>query len=150
MVHLNASRFTSFEYKNKIYKVDAPADHVLEDMLQPNYWAHVARVLRTGDEVIVVSEDNVWRAHFHILNAGDNWANVYCLKFDEMSKIFEMPADADTSYIVEHSGNFHKWRVRKKGEDKALVAQLVTRDEALKWLADYKKTLKVKRPEQAA
>lgn len=149
MVHLNANRFSSLEYKHKNWFVDAPVDHTLEDMLMPNYWAHISRQLSTGDEIVVWAEDNTYVARFYVIDAGANWAKVYCHKFDEITKTFELPEDADTAYIVEWSGNYHKHRVRRKQDGEVLVSQLKTREEALTWLKDYKKSLIVKKRDTA-
>lgn len=141
MVHVSPNRMSVYEFKNKTYKVDIPTGHILSQLLEPSYWAHVAHKLQTGDEIIAVSEDNLYRAHFYVLDKGVAWASVYCLKFDELTKAFDMPAEADTNYVIEFSGNFHKWRIRRRSPEAVMVSQLPTRDKAVEWLKNYQQTL---------
>lgn len=147
MVSLNSSRFASAEYKNNTYRADIPVGHKIEDMLKPEYWAHISSRLRNGDEIKALSEDNSYFVHFIVMNAGGNWAKVNVINFVELSSQFAAPEEADINYIIEHSGNFHKFRVKRKADDTVLVAKLETREEAINWLRQYKKSLVIaKRP----
>lgn len=141
MVHVSPHRFTSFEYRNKVCKVDIESGHTLEQMLEPAYWAHVANKLQDGDEIVAVAEDNTFRAHFYVIERGPNWANVYCLKFDELTKEFQIPVTADQNYLVQFGGNLHKWRVKRKSDGQVLISKLKTPEQATDWLRNYKATL---------
>lgn len=143
MVQVSPNRMSLFEHKHRVLFLDVPHGHTLEQMMEPKYWAHNAMKMRPGDEIVAVAEDNSFRAEFHVLDVGPNWANVYCFKFDQLTAQFELPADADSNFIIEYSGNYHKWRVRRKDDKsgKPLIAFLKDRPAALAWLANYKKTL---------
>lgn len=147
MVTLNPSRFTGYEFKNKVYKVDLPKDHLIEDIIKPEYWAHVARYLQPSDEIIAVCEANTYRLHLFVVNSGSTFVKVQVIAFTELSKEFDVPVEADTNYIIEHCGNFHKWRVRRKSDNEVLVSQLRDRSDAVKYLGDYKKALVVNKRE---
>ena len=141
MVHITPNRLMTHEHRHKIFFADVPAGHILTHLLEPSYWAHIANKVNLGDEIIALAEDNTYRAHFIVLQKSTGWVQVYCLKFDELTKPFEMPDDADTTYAVEHSGNYHKWRVRRKSDNYVLVSQLKTRDEAVAYLRQHMATL---------
>lgn len=141
MVHLTPNRLVTFEHRHKTFFADVPAGHILTNLMEPAYWSHIATKVNIGDEIIALAEDNTYRAHLLVLQKGVGWVQVFCLKFDELTKPFEMPADADTSYIIEFSGNYHKWRVTRRVDGQVLVAQLKTRDEAVNWLRNYQATL---------
>ena len=143
MVTLNPGRFTAYEFANKVYKVDVPFGHQMEHILQPEYWMHVARYLNSGDEVIAVAEDNSYRAHLFVTTKTTTAVKMAVVNFTELSKEFEVPADADTSYVIEWSGNYHKWRVRRKVDNFIIASQFKFREEAVKALAEYKKALTI-------
>ena len=141
MVHITPNRVMTHEHRHKIFFADVPSGHILTQLMEPAYWAHVGNKLNLGDEIIALAEDNLYRAHLLVLGKGTGWVQVFCLKFDELTKPFEMPVDADTSYIIEHSGNMHKWRVRRRADNHVLVSQLKTRDEAVAFLRQHMTTL---------
>jgi hypothetical protein len=141
LVHITPNRLTTHEHRHKIFFADIPSGHILSQLMEPAYWAHVVNKVNIGDEIIALAEDNLYRAHLLVLGKGVGWVQTYCLQFDELTKPFEMPADADTSYIVEFSGNMHKWRVRRRSDNLVLVSQLKTRDEAVQFLRQYQITL---------
>lgn len=152
MVSLHASRFASFEYKNKIFKVDIPSGVTPDQLLEPAYWMHVSRTLQTGDEIVALAEDNTYYVRLIVLNAGINWANVKVLYFAELSKEFEVPADADTAYDIVFGGNFHKWRVVRKSDNQTIAIGMKTREEAVEELKRYKKAIqhKAEKPAEEA
>jgi hypothetical protein len=141
LVHLVPNRLTTHEHRHKIFFADIPAGHILTHLMEPSYWAHIAMKVNTGDEIIALAEDNTYRAHLLVLQKGTGFVQVYCLQFDELTKPFEMPADADTAYIIEHSGNRHKWRVKRRSDNQVLISELKTRDEAVSYLRQYQATL---------
>jgi hypothetical protein len=143
VVSLNASRFSNFEHKNRILKVEVPVDHTVDMMLEPAYWAHVARGLRNGDEIRALADDNSFYATFIVVHAGPNWANVKNTGYTPLDVKFELPEDADDNFEVEFGGNHHKWRVRRRGIAQPLFTYLPTKEAALTKLKEYKKSLAI-------
>lgn len=141
MVNLLPNRFGSFEYKNNTFKVEVPVGHTTEDFLKEEYWSHVARNLRNGDIIFAMAEDNSFFIQAVVIAAWNTGAKVHIFQYATLSKDFELPAEADKNYEVAHGGNHHKWRVLRKSDAKVLVAKLATREDAIKWLNEYKKAL---------
>jgi hypothetical protein len=62
--------------------VDAKAGTKIEDVLQPQYWAHVAGQLGPYTRIEVL-ETGEWMLELLVINCGRNWAKVQVLhKFE--------------------------------------------------------------------
>ncbi len=104
----------------------------VNDLLDPNYWAHVARRMKAGDIVIAVPDDRHYFAEFFVLAASTNWAKLVLLRHKVLIKD-NVPTEKD-GYIVKFAGK-HKWRVEKDGE--VLSKSHDDQKSAAAWLAEH-------------
>lgn len=71
-----ASRFKPMEFIRTLYRYVSEAGTDIETVLKQEYWVHLARSLRPGDEIIVVCEDDSYRLHLEVADCGDLWARM--------------------------------------------------------------------------
>jgi len=117
-----------------VWQVKPDISCKIEDLLDPNYWAHVARSFRAGDRIEAVPEDRHYFAEFFVIGASSNWAKIVLLRHQVLIKDNE--SLSKDGYIVKWAGS-HKWRVEKDGE--ILSKGHDDQKSAAAWLANHTK-----------
>lgn len=67
---VNESRLRPVEYVQTRYRIVAEQGTPIETVLKPTYYAHVARLLKPGDELLIIAEDNAWRLEAVVIDTG--------------------------------------------------------------------------------
>lgn len=116
--------------------VAAPAAGTkIEDMLKPEYWAHVCRMLHVSDRIEAVPEDGEWFAEFYVCDTGLNRASVVLLRKHNLHSE-ELPVIA-ADYEVKWKGQSMKWTIIRIS-DKAVVKDgFSAKGDAEFWLHEY-------------
>jgi hypothetical protein len=102
------------EAKRRDFVLDVPEEHSRTDLLDPSYWAHVARDLAPFDRIEARAETGEWFSELVVVSAGRNFAIVR-----ELSH-FDMTGQATASAPVE----MHRHAVQWKGSRKFCVVRL--------------------------
>lgn len=110
----------------------------LEDVLKPEFWANVAKLLRAPDKIIVMAEDKSFYCELVVFDSYATRAEVRV--FGE--PIFDDPAKrhiAESDYGVVDGGLNKRWTIIQKSDGRELKADgtLHTREAAEIWLRDY-------------
>ena len=124
-------------YARTIWQVKPEIAAKIEDLLDPDYWAHVANSLRAGDRIEAVPEDRHYFAEFFVLAASTNWAKLVLLR--EVTLIKDNDKSVTGEFSVAFAGA-HKWRITRGKE--VLKHGFDDKDSAAKWLADNLKELR--------
>ena len=119
-----------------IWQVKPEIAVTVEDLLDPNYWAHVARRMRAGDRVEAVPADRHYFAEFFVLAASTNWAKLVLLR--KVTIIKDHENTVTEGFTVGFAGK-HKWRVTRG--DEILSKGHDDKESASKWLVDHMKDL---------
>ena len=121
---------------HNIWQVKPEIAATVQDLLNPEYWAHVARRMRAGDRVEAVPDDRHYFAEFFVLAASTNWAKLVLIR--EVTLIKDNEKTVTEGFSVAFAGA-HKWRVTR-GEE-VLSKGHDDKDSATKWLAENIKDL---------
>lgn len=112
-----------------------------EDVIKPDFWAHVSERLRAWDELHVRCKDGTWMAHLVVLDASRQWARVHVLSgphnftnSDVSMSQAEKIAQAD--FDVKFRGP-RKWSVVRKSDNAVLHEDESTEPGAKAWLAGH-------------
>jgi hypothetical protein len=124
-------------YARTIYQVKPEITVTVEDLLQPDYWAHVAKQLRAGDRIEAIPDDRHYFAEFFVLAASTNWAKLVLLR--EVVLIKDHEKTVTDGFSVGFAGP-HKWRVTQGSE--VLSKGHDDKDAAANWLANHLKEIK--------
>jgi len=108
-----------------------------EAMMEPGYWANVSKDLRAGDEIIVVPEDQSWRAHLFVRSAGKVEALVQCLS---MVTLGEDVSTQGGGYEVKFRGRA-KWAVVVVATGEVVKDGLATKEDAAAWMVQHTKAM---------
>ena len=119
------------EFARTVWVVKPEPGVTLEQLLQPESWAHVAKSLKPGDLIDVLSADNEWYAELFVRSADSNEVKVAVLKHYTFG---DAKAVVDGEVEVKHRGEAKKWSVLRKSDRAVLVEGLETRGAAEDWV----------------
>lgn len=116
---------------------------ILEDVLDTDYWKHIAVKLRPHDTIEVLAEDGSWYARLLVINADRLWARVFKLEYHDLTNSHEgMPKTQEEEYDITWT-SMGKYALIKKGGQglPSLKDGFQTKLEALTWLDGHLRTL---------
>jgi len=129
------------ETVRNVWHVTATAGTKPEDLTEPQYWAHVARLLRLGDRIEVLAADASWYAELRVMEVGRKesfGARVaFTLPPVELKNDAALPALND--YEAKPYGS--SWNVYKIGIADPVKTDLPDQIAANKWIASQRKAL---------
>jgi len=112
----DVKRPTSIEasdFARTIWQVKPEIKAKVKDLLEPEYWAHVAKIMKAGDRIEAIPEDRHYYAEFFVLAASSNWAKLVLLR--EITLIKDNETSVTEGFSIGFAGN-HKWRVTRGKE----------------------------------
>lgn len=125
------NRIKQADFIRTVWSAQPEPGTTLDEMLLPEYWANVAKTLKKGDRIDVMSDDGAWLAELFVRASADNSVLVTVLQ----KYVFSAPeAPADDAFEIKHRGGA-KWSVIRKSDKRVLVENMETRGEADTWVA---------------
>ena len=136
---LNPQRMSLAEQVRQDWVVNAEFGTTVADVLDPQYWAHMASQMQAWDRIDVRLETGEWLLELLVINTGRNWAQVHLLKQHDLEQRSEtMPAAQ--KHKIEWKGPQHKWCVIRLADSEMIQRELASKEAAGQWLAAYEKT----------
>lgn len=135
LVGLAFDRWALKEHRNPGNWVCVPVGTAVEDLLEPSFWANVARQLKPNSTIEVHWDDSSRYAELYVISAGRNWAAVTPMRVLELAKP-KLPDQAD-KHRVEFAGPVDKHRVVRITDGAVLRAGFATEREAQTFLDGY-------------
>lgn len=114
-----------FEFDNTVWSVSVDANTPYEEILKPEYWAHVVlpKNMKIGDEIKAKSVTGEWFAWLMIRDCGNTWAKVEVLfKKDFEAAKPEADGVSIPGFKVEWQGIANKFVVIRE-KDGAVISQ---------------------------
>jgi hypothetical protein len=120
------------EFVRPVYCATIPIGTLPEDLLKPEYWAHVATHLRPWARIEARAEDGTWFAEYIVLSVDRTWARVrmlgkYNLTNNDVS-LSQAEKVTQSGFEVKWRGAA-KWSVIRKA-DSAVLKEGMDREEA--------------------
>lgn len=112
----------------------------LEDVLQPEYWSHVARNLRTGHRVEIFAADGSYWAMLIVRAAGTRDAVVQTLQHVELGPQSDIVV-APSAYEVKWRGPSKKWGVVRREDNEVIRDEFAVKEQAAKWMKNHIQSL---------
>lgn len=131
------------DYARQSFRATPPAGTTLDEMLAPEYWAHVAQKVNPHDLIEVVPEDGAFFARLFVVSTQKLSMKVAKLEYVE----FSTTAIAETAKVKDEfeckwSGPAAKWRVHRKADNSlATTDSFASREDAETWLGINIKSL---------
>lgn len=144
MATLKTSNFKNAEYARTVWHVESEHGETIDQIMRPEYWAHVAAQLSPGDRIEVIAQDNKFFAEFHVFARLVGGAKVGLLRYEVFAdNAFEvgMTDLGVPDYKVVWKYNKYKWCVQRVSDGELISKFHVDEKAAHDWLIDYRKTL---------
>lgn len=135
---LTPSRIGQTVTRRNDWLVNVPPETTKEDLMNREFWTHVANKLRPLDHVEVVVDDGSAWYLFLVMKANNNEAILKLLH--EADFVGEQEEDVTGDYSVKYAGPVAKHRVIRNSDGRVMEEGISTKEEAYARLATYSKT----------
>jgi len=137
-VILNPQRMGLAEQLRQDWVVNAEQGTTVPDVLDPQYFAHMASQLQQLDHIEVRLETGEWVLELLVTGVGRNYAQVHLLHKYDLQPTDESVAPA-AKHRVEYKGPQQKHIVLRVADGAILQSGFDKKVLALEWLANYEK-----------
>jgi len=128
------SRLSLADEMSNRWRVNVPMGTTPEDVMEADFWQHVAVKFRPGDEIVVMPDNMAWKLVLHVVGAGRLFAHVAKQDFYEFAPL-EQAIKLPSIYEVKFLGSHHKWGVIR--ESKPLKDGFETEGLARRYAANH-------------
>lgn len=132
MAKILAPQLKEAEFARRVWCASPERGVGIDDMLQPAYWAHVAKTIRSGDRIEAVANDGAWFAEFYVTGSGANEVRVVPLRVVDLT----VKVRIDPEYEIKFRGRA-KWSVLRLSDKAVMVDGLDDEQAANDWLAKH-------------
>jgi hypothetical protein len=137
-------RFKDAAYERNIWQASIENGVTFDEVVKPEFWAHVAAKLKANDHIEVVAENGEYFGELLVIDSGRLWAKVAVLRFVELAAQ-EVPAalltSAASGYRVEYKGPTLKHVVIRLSDNQIVQEGIPRKNEAELWVAEHVKAL---------
>lgn len=137
-VFLAGDRLHLREQVRQDWVIDAAAGTTIEDVLDPQYLAHLATGIELYSRIEVLVESGEWMLELLVVGVGRNWVKTRLLQKHELQPVAETLETA-ARYKVEYKGPHHKFAVIRKADEQVVQGGFPNRNEANSWLANHER-----------
>lgn len=131
-------QFKLREQARQDWVVDAAEGTIVEDVLDPQYWAHVASQMQLYDRIEVLVETGEWMLELVCTGVGRNWAQVQILSRHDLTPPVEAMSAA-ARYSVDWKGPARKFAVIRKSDSQIVQEGFANRNDANAWLSNHER-----------
>ena len=132
---LNASRFSAANQVRNVWAVTPEEGTDFDELLRPDYWAHIAKSLRPNDILEVVPDENDYFARLMVRDVGNIWAEVVLLDRYEFEAIEDRTVRPD-GLAVTWKGPHLRFSVIRVADGKVVKTGFAEKAAASRWIAD--------------
>lgn len=139
-VRIMPARFQLAEHARNVYVITVEENQKKEDVMNPDYWAHIAGKLRQYDEIMVRSDVGAFYGHLLVVACERTWAKTAVLSWVVLEE-GNVSEQEPTDYRVEYKGPYKKFCVIRVEDSALLKDEIQTKKEANQWVEDYRITV---------
>jgi hypothetical protein len=139
VVQINNTRMQMAEYWRNEWVVNAELGTTVEDVMDPQYWAHMAAMLKPYDRIEVRVDDGSWLLELIVTGCDRSWAKVHLLQRYELTTA-DVAQTQSAKYEVAWKGPQHKWVVIRLSDQMMIKSELGSKNIAYTWMLDFEKS----------
>ena len=136
---ITPTRMRLAEYDRQEWIVNAELSTTAEDLLKPEYWAHMAEQMKPYDHIEVRAEDDAWIATLIVRRVERSAVIVHLTSFIEFDSSMPMP-QINAKHDVQWKGPQRKFAVIRLVDKEIIKEDFGSRDDAARWMREYEKT----------
>lgn len=125
------------ETARNVHVVPIPPKVKIEDVMDPDFWAHCTGLFREGDKIECRSQDNAWYAELMVASVGTLLVKMWRLLYVELGEAASGVPRRATSEFVVNLGGPQRWRVVRLADKAPIHIGEPTKEEAERWLAKF-------------
>lgn len=130
------------EQLRRDWVVTAEHGTTIEEVMDAQYWSHVAAQMNPFDTIEVHPESGEWLLKLRVINTGRNWAQMFEEhRYDLVKRAEEMPAAI--RHKVEYKGTKMRFCIIRIADNEIIQKEFATEAEAMERLVQYEKTIGV-------
>lgn len=118
------------EFTRTVWAATPEPGTTLADLQAAEYWAHVSKNFKPGDQIEIFPPGGEWFATLYVRSVAANAVQVFTLNH----VVFGGAKQVEEGFDIKHRGGAG-WGVVRKSDRAVLVEKLETRQEAEAWLA---------------
>ena len=138
-VPVGEDRWQLKEHRNPGHWVCVQSGVTVEQLLDPGFWANVARHLQARSTIEVHWDDASQFAELYVVDSGRNWASVAVLRHHKIRR--PQLKQLAEHYEVAFNGPVDRFRILRLSDREVIKAGFATEAQAHLFLADYKRKL---------
>lgn len=129
------------ESVRNVYQITAPEGTTPDDLVDPKFWVHVARLLRAGDRVEVLAADVSWYAELRVMEVGrsQTFGARLAYTLPPVALLNDHPLPVLNDYEARPYGS--TWRVFMAGSADPVKSDLPDKVSAEKWIASQRRAM---------
>lgn len=111
------------------------------DVLEPDFWKHVARRVVTTDRIEAWAKDGTWMGEYVVL-----FKTEHELRLFEIARRELPTGKVDTSaavYFTEWISPPLRWGIRRKSDNEIIKSGFETKEQAVVWMQEHRKSMGV-------
>lgn len=137
---LKESRFETAQAARNLWCVTTEPGTTKEQIMQPDFWAHVARQMQPFDKIEVRCDDSSYYGEFIVLDVGRNEARIREINFVSLEYKPELIEQTSMSGLEPAwRGPKLRWCVERKHDKARLVDGLADKADAYTWITNHEK-----------
>lgn len=136
---LLSERMKESAYVRQDHRVTPEEGTTLEEVLAPDYWAHVAGRMHVGDKVEIFPDGGAYYAECLVVSCSRLHAKLVVLLEKQFHAPTKVAKDAKKEpLVVEFKGPQRKWSVIRTKDLEIVKEQFASKEEATAWLEENK------------
>lgn len=144
-IQVRESFFQLHQQENNVWSVRVPHGIEFDRILDPKFWASIARLCKPFDEIVVKAEDGSYYGRLLVMNVMPFAMQVGKLEYYELDKLEtisekESASLKEDAYKVEFDGT-NKWKVISSQGKEIISKGHTSKKEAEDALRDYLKRM---------
>lgn len=135
-IMLSERRFDLAEQKHNRWFAGVENSVSIDDVMNPEFWGHVARNLRPCDEIVVYPDSCEWRLHLHVVSVNRQGATVAKLAYNDFTTGDVVAGEDPTGLIAKWAGPIRMWEVVRKDDGSMVKSGVPTKEAAFDYIRD--------------
>lgn len=137
-IRIMPERVSLAEIARQDWVITAAAGTLIEDVMKPEYWSHIAPRLKPGDHIEVRVDTEEWLLELLVLETARSFTRVHLLKHHELGDWRDVEMKT-AQHKIDWKGTFLKWSVIRLSDSAVIRDKFPTPEAASFFMIQHEK-----------
>lgn len=137
---MKPTRLQLAEHTSRLFSHTPKPGVSFDDLLDPDYWTHVAPQMQVGNRIDVMAPDLSWWGQLLVRDVGRRDAVVHKMIYVEMGEA-ESAMTTEDPYEVKWRGPARKFSVIRRSDKEVIRDEFEMKEQALRWIKNHMQSL---------